>query len=109
MNNKSAYNQHTGINTNANKKIAIIYSLDYLFVYIIEIKDGKNSYYICSSNNEPIQFGNLADARKAALKEKAEQAYLALSKTDEENDLSTCHANHQNHFDYTPLTLCPSK
>ncbi|MCD6048510.1 MAG: hypothetical protein K0S08_2157 [Gammaproteobacteria bacterium] len=86
-------------------RTAIIYSLDDVFAYIVEIKEGDKSYYICMKNNEPVQFGNMADARQAALDKNAKEAYLALSKTYEENDLTTAHGIRQPHYDYIPLSL----
>ena len=102
MNKKSTY-QHL-IKINPNIKTAIIYSVDHLFSYTIEIKEGDKSYYI-KNKDEIRTFGNMEDARQAAIKENVQEAYLALSKTYEETDLSTCHANHQDRYDYSPVTL----
>lgn len=84
-------------------KTAIFYSVDHLFNYVIEIREGHHSYFI-SHKNHITQFGNLDSARKAALKEGVRAAFMALSKTYEEPDLSTCH-HQQEHFDYQPLSL----
>ncbi len=95
---------HDGIDINPNIKTAIIYAIDHIFSYIVEIKEGNTSYYI-ENKGEVLQFGNMEDARQAAIKEKVQEAYLALSKTSEETDLTTCHANHQDHYDYSPIQL----
>jgi hypothetical protein len=92
------------LDTTPNVKPAIIYSIDELFAYVVEIKY-KNKNYFLKKNDRPLQFGNLKDARDAAIKEKAEIAYLALSKTSEETDLSTCHADHQDRYDYSIIEL----
>jgi len=87
-------------------KTAIIYSVDDLFVYIVKITYGDEYHYISSRKNEPIQFGNLEEARKAVLKEKVEKAYLALSKTYEETDIQSCPANKDDdRYDYSLITL----
>ena len=87
-------------------KTAIIYSVDDLFVYIIKIIAGEQSYYISSKEGKPIQFGNLEEAREAALKEKAEEAYLALSKTYEETDIKGRPLmKHEDRFDYSQMIL----
>jgi len=102
MNIKSTYCKKIEISPNI--KTAIIYSLDDLFAYVVAIKEGKKEYYI-SEKNSVLKFGNMAEAKQAALKEKVSAAYLALSKTYEEPDLSTCHANHQDSYDYVLITL----
>ena len=99
---KSTYKNFIDINPNI--KTAIIYSIDHLFSYTVEIKEGKNSYYVASKDG-PLKFDNMENARQAALKENVQLAYLALSKTHEETDLSTCHADHQDRYDYSPITL----
>lgn len=87
-------------------KTAIIYSVDDLFVYIVKITAGDKCHYISSRKNEPIQFGNLEEARLAALKEKVEKIYLALSKTYEEIDIKSCPMNkNDDRYDYLPITL----
>lgn len=93
-----------GIKINPNIKTAIIYSIDHIFAYTVEIKEGDSSYYI-ARKGEVLQFGNMEDARQAAIKENAQEAYLALSKTSEETDLTTCHSNHQDRYDYSPIYL----
>jgi hypothetical protein len=102
MNNKSTY-RHL-INVDPTIKTAIIYSIDELFAYTVEIKEGDHSYYL-TDKGEARQFGNMENARQAAVKENAQEAYLALSKTYEEPDLQTCHANHQERYDYNKIPL----
>lgn len=89
--------------TDPNIKAAIIYSLDHLFAYIVEIRKGNHSEYLKEAD-EIIKYGNLEDARRAAIHEKVKVAYLALSNTYEEVDATTCHANHL-HFDYSEINL----
>ena len=90
---------------NPNIKTAIIYSIDEIFIYLVEIRMGDKHHFISVNGVEPAEFGNLEGARQAALKEKVQKAYLALSKTYEENDLTTCHANHDDRYDYSPIPL----
>lgn len=102
MQKKSTYQNQVKINPYV--RTAIIYSMDDLFAYTVEIKDGKHSYYL-SKKGEPLKFGNMAYARQAAINENAQEAYLALSKTYEEVDLSTCHSTLQDRYDYSPMVL----
>lgn len=98
------YNHSSPIlSLNKHMKAAIIYSVDHLFSYIIQIRDGNKSYFL-SENNEIIKFGNMDDARRALLRHNVKVAFLALSKTSEETDLTTCHTKHGN-FDYSPVKL----
>ncbi len=99
---KSTYQNF--IELNPDIKTAIIYSVDHLFAYTVEIKEGNSSYYIADKKG-PLMFGNMEDARQAAIKENVKVAYLALSKTYEEPDISTCHADHQDRYDYSPIIL----
>lgn len=73
---------------NDNKKIAIIYSLDDLFAYVVKIYHRGDSYYV-GSNNEPEKFGNIDGAKKACQKHRVEEAYLALSNSYQELDATT--------------------
>lgn len=89
-------------------KIAIIYSLEELFAYAVEIKEMMQSKYL-SEGGEISKFGNMDDARNAALKAGAQVLYLALPKTSEETDISTCHADHQERYDYEEIPLHAAK
>jgi hypothetical protein len=92
------------IMNNQNKRTAIIYSIEDLGHYIIQIWNHNKKYYI--GDDAPIQYANLADARKAAKAHQAEVAYLALSKTYEEVDSTTENLQDQiKHHDYMLLTL----
>ena len=70
------------------KRIAIIYSIDDLFAYIIKICDQENSYYI-GNNDHPEKFGNIDEAKKACRKHNVVEAYLALSNSYQELDSTT--------------------
>ena len=95
------------IKINPNVKTAIIYSIENLYAYIIEIKEGNKHYYI-SSKGEPLKFGNMEEARGAILKENVKEAYLALSKTSVESDLSSAKINnYADSYDYSPIPLHP--
>ena len=88
-----------------NKKIAIIYSVDELFCYIVEIRKNNESYLVGSEIN-PEKFGNLEEARRACIKHKAEKGFLALSKTYEEVDASSDNAPFlSDRYDYIPVSL----
>jgi len=99
---KSTYSSQ--ISLDPTRKTAIIYSLDELNAYSIEINVGGKSYYL-RDHNKLITYGNMKEAREAAIREKAQVAYLALTKTSEETDISTCHANHQDRYDYMLIPL----
>lgn len=70
-----------------NKKIAFIYSLDDLFVFIVKIRFQRNSYFI--GGEQPQKFDNLDDAKKSCRAHKVEEAYLALSNSYQELDATT--------------------
>ncbi|TAK74406.1 MAG: hypothetical protein EPO11_06960 [Gammaproteobacteria bacterium] len=95
---------HATLNINPQVKTAIIYSLDDLCGYSVEIKYQGKSHYL-TKNDHLIIFGNMKDAREAVINEKAQVAYLALSKTMEEPDLSTCHTRPQDQYDYSLIKL----
>ena len=96
-------NEIKALQLDPNIKTAIIYSLDHLFAYIIQIWESNKSYYL-TKGDEIIKYGNLEDARLAAIKENVKKAYLALSNTYEETDETTCHAKNQR-FDYSEINL----
>lgn len=91
------------ISINPHIKTAIIYSLDDLYAYHIEITGNGKRYYL-TNRGKPICYGNMKDVLEAVIKENVQEAYLALSKTYEEVDATTCHANHD-HYDYIRITL----
>lgn len=94
---------------NPRLKTAVIYAIEQLFAYTIEIKEGNASYYI-SNKEGPVIFKNVEDARQAALKEGAKEAYLALSKTSQESDLSSFSSKKlEDRFDYSPIPLIQDK
>jgi len=79
---------------------AIIYSIDDLGSYIVEIHYHGNKFYVGSKNN-PRQFLNLADAKEAALKNRATVTFLALSKTYEQMDMHASYIKESaQRFDY---------
>lgn len=106
MSTKSIYHKQMSIDPQI--KTAVIYSVDHLYVYLVEIKEANTSYYL-TREGEPLRFNNLDEARQAAIQERVKQAYLALSKTYEEVDLSTCHADHQDRYDYMKVSLFPEE
>lgn len=71
-----------------NKKVAIIYSLDDLFAYIIKICHQENSYYI-GNDSQPVKFGNMEEAKRVCRQHNVEEAYLALSNAYQELDSTT--------------------
>ncbi len=85
------------------KKTAIIYSVDDLFVFIVEIKENGNSYFL-KKNGEPVTFANMKDAREAAVNENAVVAYLALSKTYDETGLNSGEIS-KKRYTYSPVPL----
>lgn len=87
-----------------NVKRAIIYAIDDLFGYTVEIKDKNKSYYL-TNGSEPILFNNMGDARQAAIKENVVEAYLALSKTYEETSLNDTPKKKEERFDYSVIGL----
>jgi hypothetical protein len=90
---------------NPDLKTAIIYSIDNLYAYTVEIRTGSKSYFV-SNKGEPSLFGNMEEARAAALHENVEEAFLALSKTFEEADLtSSSHGQIQDRYDYSRIPL----
>lgn len=95
-------NQNVHIKPNI--RTAIVYSVDDLFSYTVEIRQGDHSYFI-SKENQPIRFGNMEDARQAAIRENAAEAYLTLSKTYEEADPKTCAVSPNDRYDYSPVPL----
>ncbi|MGQ3888587.1 hypothetical protein ACQUW5_06085 [Legionella sp. CNM-1927-20] len=97
-------NKNPSVKINPNVKTAIIYSLDDLFAYTVEIKEADRSYYI-ADGQDPISFGNMKDAREAAIKEGAIEAYLALSKTYDKTGINNLDQTHQERFDYSPIKL----
>ena len=66
-----------------NIRAGIIYSVDELFMYVVKIYYENENYYV-EKDGEPEKFGNLDDAKKACLKHKTEEIYLALSNTYDE-------------------------
>ena len=89
---------------NPNVKTAIIYSLEDLFAYTVEIREADKRYYV-ANNEGPISFGNMKDARDAAIKEGAVAGYLALSKTYDKTGINNPNQNPQERFDYSPINL----
>jgi len=88
-----------------NKRVAIIYSLDDLFAYIVKICHHKTSYYV-GNNNQPEKFGNIGEAKKACRTHKAEEAYLALSNSYQELDSTTDDPNNpMPRYDYQKVTF----
>lgn len=91
-----------------NVRTAIFYSISDIGEYLVEIRHHNQQYFI-SHGTDPDRFGNLGEAKRAALKQHAEQAYLALDKTYEEVEVSTSTtakpADQSRHFDYVPVTL----
>lgn len=89
---------------NSSARLAIIYSLDDLFVYTVEIKEGDTRYYLMQGD-DPILFANIQDAKRAALKENIQQAYLALSKTYDEIGMATVAEGRHDKYEYSPIAL----
>lgn len=90
---------------NKDKRIAIIYSVDDLFEFIVEIHCQGNSYFIGKAK-QPDKFGNLEDATTASRDHKVEEAYLALSKTYQETDSTTDYPNRSSsRYDYQKVPL----
>lgn len=90
---------------NDNVRTAIIYSIDDLLFYIVEIRYHHQNYFI-GNKDSPKKFGNLKDARMACLDHQAEEGFLALSKTYDEVD-SSCDNKNVNgeRFDYINIKL----
>ncbi|MBA2648731.1 MAG: hypothetical protein H0U75_03870 [Legionella sp.] len=97
-------NKNTPSNINPQLKTAIVYSLDDLFAYTIEIKEGNQSYYIADGQG-PTLFGNMGEVRKVLIKEGVAEAFLALSKTYDEIGLGNLNPNMQERYEYSPLNL----
>lgn len=101
MNNKKLLKDELKINTDI--RTAIVYAVDELFYYIVEIHHQKKSCYI-GNDNMPDKFGNMEDVVKACHKHKVKQAYIALSKTYQETDLTT-DQQELSRYDYMPIKL----
>lgn len=101
MNKKMLLKDELKIDTDT--RTAIVYTVDELFYYIIEIHYQDKSYFIGEDNN-PDKFGNMEDVVKACHKNKVEKAYIALSKTYQETDLVTDQLG-LSRFDYMPIKL----
>jgi hypothetical protein len=85
------------------RKTAIIYSVQDLFEFLVEIKENGSSYFI-QENDEPVRFRNIEDARRAAINEKAIVAYLAVSKIYDETGLNSGEVS-ENTYVYSPVQL----
>jgi hypothetical protein len=93
------------IHIDPNKRTAVIYSVDDLVAYIVEINYQHKSYFI-EENKRAVLFGNLAEAKEAALKHHAEEAFLALSKTYQEVDMSNDNPRYcSGRYDYIRVGL----
>ncbi len=85
------------------KRTAIIYSINDIGEYIIEIRHQQENYFV-TRGKEPEKFGNLADAKTAAHKQAVEITFLALHKTYQEVEADkTGRADEASQFDYLPL------
>lgn len=93
---------------NPQVKTAIIYSLDDLFAYSVEIVEGESRYFV-TNNGEPASFGNMQQAREAAINEKAVEAYQALSRTYEGPGKDNPNENRTKQYDYMPIPLVMDK
>lgn len=70
---------------NQNKTIAFIYPVDDLFVYAVKICR-KNESFCVGKADKPELFASIEEAKKVCRTHHAEEAYLALSNTDQEFD-----------------------
>ncbi len=86
------------------KRTAIIYTISDLAVYIVEVCYEDQCYFIKKSKEEIEQYGNLKDAREAALAHHAEEAFLALDTTYEEME-PLSDSKKRARFDYMPIHL----
>jgi hypothetical protein len=73
----------TELEIDSNKLTAVIYSIDELGYFHLELHHHGKNYFV-TVNDEPKVFHNINEAKKAALAEKAEIGYLALSATYQE-------------------------
>jgi hypothetical protein len=89
------------------KCTAIIYSIDEISYYQVEIRHHDESHLLFDLDNKPKSFKSLSEAKKAASAHGAEIAYLALSTTYHELDLSNDFPNDKfNHrYDYVLVDL----
>lgn len=93
------------IKLNNEKRIAVIYSVDDLFAYVVLLCYQGKSYYI-SDADKPEKFGNMDEVRAVCRKHKADEAYLALSNSYQEVDITTDHPlDPIAQFDYHKIPL----
>lgn len=90
-------------------KTAVIYTVDEIGTYLVEVRHLNDQYFI-SNKNFPVSFSNLSEALKAARHEGIAQAFLALSKTSEEVGLDRASIDpkirsHQYQYDYLKLEI----
>lgn len=90
------------MNIDPNVKTAVIYSIDELHMYVVNIYLKNKTKNNC--NQLSTKFGNLEEVREACKSNGVKKAYLALSKTYEEVDrLSQDH--YKMSYDYLDFEL----
>ena len=96
------------LSINQNERVAIIYSIDDVSYYTVEIRFEGESYFI-KHKKLPVTYASINEAKKAARSHKAVTGYMALSSTYQEVGVSLLDTDVKRaRYDYMKIDLATS-